>query len=388
MLEMAEAMMKANPKMDRETAMSAAKKKVEGMMSDTFYTVNAVTLAETDELTRVEVLRTGVLRDRGLKITKQMLADFVDHFKENTYGTELQVNLSHDRDGEAAGWIKGLSVEEDKLFADVEWTPLGEDKLKNKLFKFVSAEFADQFPHHQTGKMIKNVFVGLALTNVPALKGQAPVALSEVEANLLNQRMIKKLIETLKGRAVVSKDDKVLLKSLLSELSEEEAQEVAEEVAEVEAKPEEAPVEAPVEAPAEGVSTPEELTHKLTEQQTELKTLAEKNQKLTEKIERNELSETFDKTFALTEKKPVGLLAESKGKVVEFMLSLSEAQKGVFTTILSEVRAADLSVYGSTDTVILNEEGVVELAEKLFKAGTAKTILEAQKMATEQLTKK
>ena len=365
------------------------------MMSEHFYTLNSITLAEEDKNTRVEVLRVGTIQDRGLKITKEMLTDFVSNFKANVYGTELQVNLSHDRDGEAAGWIKEMEVEDERLFAEVEWTPLGLEKLKNKLFKFVSAEFADRFPHFETGKKIKNVFMGLALTNVPALKGQSPIALSqEAVTNLNNQRMLKKLLENLSAREIVLKEDKIMLRELFSELSEEEQGELTAEVEAVEAKLEEveAPAEVPAEvppeeAPAEEPKT-EELTEKLTEQSKELKRLAEQNKKLHEKIEQQELSELFDESFALTEENEIGLLADSKSKVVSFLMGLSPAQRDGFKEIVGEVRTADLSVYGSTKTIkMASEDSIVELAEQLVKEGKAKSIGEAQKMAMEQLKK-
>ena len=64
--------------------------------------LSQVTLGE-GEFSDVEVLRVGTIQDRDLKITKKMLTDFVDNFKKNTYGTELQVNLEHRRGSEAAG---------------------------------------------------------------------------------------------------------------------------------------------------------------------------------------------------------------------------------------------------------------------------------------------
>ena len=70
------------------------------------------------------------------------------------------------------------------------------NEFDKKLFKFVSAELAYKYPHHETGKLVANVFIGLALTNTPALKGQEALALSEQLDKLINNtHMLKKLLE-------------------------------------------------------------------------------------------------------------------------------------------------------------------------------------------------
>lgn len=384
------------------------------MPSKHFYSVNTVQLNE-EGTSIVEVLRAGIIRDRGLKITKEMLVDFVRHFKENVYGTELQVNFGHNREGEAGGWIKDLFLDpadDNRLMSRIDWTPLGIEKLKNKLYKFVSAEFADRFPDYQTGEIKKNVFSGLALTNVPALKGQYPIALSEdIHLTNFNYTMFKTFITKLNERAIVSKEDKELAHSLFAELSEEEQAEQKPEMDAVEAKPEvdeakvaeEAEAKAAAEkaeaekAEAERVAAEEAAkvvptTEALSEQFVKVNKLAEeqamKIKELSEKLELKELSESFEATYMLSENRKVGFQKESKEEVVSFLMELSEAQREKFKKIINDVRSVDLSVRGSTDSVVLSgdlESKIVALSEQLLKEGKAKNITEAQKMATSQL---
>lgn len=359
----------------------------------------------------VEVLRVGTIRDRDLKITKKMLEQFVENFKKNVYGTEIQVNLQHNRGDEAAGWVKDVFIDDDKLFAKIEWTDMGKEKISKRLFKFVSAELAGRFPHHKTGKLFSNVFIGLALTNTPALKAQNALALSEqVNKLLTNTRMFVKILNKLKERVIVSKEDKELLKEAYEELSDEEKEEHKEGVAEVEAKPEEKVVteeekkvaeekevadkkaaeekEAAEKKEEEGEEeekkTAEELSEKLDESNQEIADLKEK-------VETNELNEEFADTMALSEKKDVGFLEKSKDEVVKFMLKLSDEMRKEFKDLVGKIKHVDLKTHGSTsggDAHANNENAVMALAEKLLKDGKTKDIGEAQKMATEQLAKK
>lgn len=372
-----------------------------------FYSVNVFNLSEIDStkdenMSEVEVLRVGVIRDRGLKITKQMLSDFVQNWKDGVYGNELQVNLGHNREGEAAGWIKSLFIDpnnENRLMTTIKWTKLGVEKIKDELFKYVSAEFSSKYPHHETGKLVTNVFSGLALTNVPALKGQSPIALSE-DIQLTNNStsdMFKTYIETLNARAFVSKEDKELARSLFTALSEDEQAEHKEAVESVEAKPEvaektaeekakeEADAKASAEKEAadkaaaeaakakegEEAKTAEALSEQLKTNATKLAEVEAKNKELSDKLERQELAEAFTADYQLSQDRKIGLLATSKDKVVSFLMELSTEQRAAFAEIIKEVRTVDLSVRGAagTDAETTTAEDIKLAEERAQKSG-------------------
>lgn len=318
----------------------------------------------------VEVLRIGVIQDRGLKITKDMLEDYVKNFDNDIVGQrdeenkpELPVNMQHDRGAEAVGWIKGLRVKGNKLIAEVEWTEIGREKIVKKLFKFVSAEFAGQFPHHKTGKLIPNVFLGLALTNTPALKAQKPLMLSEELNKLINNiGMFKKYLDLLKTKEVVSKEEKTLLKEYLEELPEDEkTEEVKKDVADVEAKPEEEKKEE-VEKTEEEKKAEADAKAKEEKEKEELKEKANKAETLEEKVQTqateltelkqkqlvSELKEEVKTEMTLSEDKKVGFLEENISAVAEFMASLSSEQRATFREVVSKVRSVDLSEIGNS----------------------------------------
>lgn len=327
-----------------------------------------------EKVTTLEVLRVGVIRDRDWKITKKMLEEYVQNFKDNVYGTEIQVNLEHKRGSEAAGWVKDLYLEDDKLMAKVEWTELGMEKISKKLFKFVSAELAGEYPHHTTGKLVGNVFIGLALTNTPALKGQEALALSEQIENLINkdENMFKKLLQSLKERQVVSKEDKALMHSMLEELPAEEQKEVAPEVSEVDAKPEVAEKtqeekDAEDAAKKAAAAGNENLAEKLLE-------VNKSNAELKEKLAKIELKEVAVKSYMLSTDRSIGIQEVDLSEVVNFLASLNDEQKTAFASVFSKIKSVDFSVRGTGKTQEqLSEEAKMVEADKEAKELAEKT---------------
>jgi len=301
------------------------------------------------------------------------------------------VNLEHNRGSEAAGWIKDLFIQESdgetKLMAKVEWTEMGQDKITKRLFKFVSAEFADKFPHHETGKPTKNVFMGLALTNTPALKNQTPVSLSEDATRLIHEwSMFTKLIAAMKKRKFLSAEDKKLIKKLSSELSKEERAEFATELKALADKPEK-PEGEPEEEPADDEEDEEEEENEEEEEDEDEKVgdhgkdevdveeeegykekkpatkmseskkvlmsrLSEADNRIkkleTEQL-RTQLSETATKDFMLSAKNVIGFAGQgTKDKVVSFLLSLKKEQRDAFKELMATVKSVSLSEEGKS----------------------------------------
>jgi len=378
------------------------------MMEEIFNYISVVELKETKSI--IEVLRVGMIQDRGLNITTKMLADFVDNFKNNAYGTNdasgapmVQVNLGHDRDGEAAGWIKDLFLENDKLKALVEWTELGIEKIKKGLFKFISAELAPKFPHAKEGKLVQNVLMGAALTNTPALKLQQPITLSEEADKLLkNIVMLQKLLDNLKTRELVSVEDKKLLDEMLAGLSDEDKKQYDETVAEIKAKPEVKEEEKKEEEKKEKNKEAKNEEKKEAENKEELKEkanvekmseLEKENQSLKEKLEDINLNETV-KQFIINKEKNIGFLGEQSVKIVSFLKGLTVDQRNEFKDLISQIKHVDLEEKGSSDAENNQQsdkpmdEQAAELAENLMKENKDLTIEKAQKMAVEKLSKK
>lgn len=310
-------------------------------------------------VSQVEVLRTGTIFDRGLKITEQMLDDFVKHFNENVVGQEISVNKDHS-DGVACGWLKNLYKEGTCLMATIEWTIEGTMLIKNDLYKYVSCEFFDKYPRSTDGKVMKNVFTGLALTNTPAMKNQKPLMLSEIKQyNLTNKTMFEKLLSELLKKEVVLDADLALAQTMLSELGEEEQLGYKEKMEALEAKM--AKCKKEMEALEKEKAEMAKKGKKEEMADKSVANLLAEQTKLTEKMQLQEqeltqlrvekrmtaLSEKANK-IVLSEKTQLGLPVAKKDDAVAFMATLSDEQVETFVSLMSDLAQFDAGVKGAS----------------------------------------
>lgn len=333
--------------------------------------IDTITLAATSTTSVIEVLKVGKVHDRDLSITKEMLDDFVVHFEENVYGTEIQVNFSHNREGEAAGWVKRLFRENDKLLAEVEWTPIGIEKIKNKQFRFTSSELALTYVEPSGGRTVRNVFTGVALTNVPAVKGMSPVTLSE-QTNLFfkfQTMKCKEMYDQLKAQEKVTKEDVANFKALAEEEKAEGADAMVKEleakiVVEKEVGDEEEKEVAPNLSENEGLMTKlNELTAMQEKQQAE-------NLALRKKLEVIELSNKVEKELLLSETngESIGFHDDDKVEVVSFLAELSAPQRVKFISLVKKIKSVDFSTKGGTGKEKEEPTQDAQLAELQAKA--------------------
>lgn len=106
---------------------------------------------------------------------------FADSVKTKIRGIDPSINKMHGTsggDGPAAGWVKDAEARPDGLWVFVEWVKDVAQEIKDKKWRYFSAEFQDKWTD-ATGKVHENVFFGGALTNRPYMKNLLPVNLSE-----------------------------------------------------------------------------------------------------------------------------------------------------------------------------------------------------------------
>lgn len=119
----------------------------------------------------VEVLRPGTFVDRNgrtVEVTLQDLEAFVTAFEAGATGQEVPIDIQHER-AEAAGWIKRLYRDGNRLLALPDWNELGQRLVKERIYRYLSA----------TIDMAQKVIKSVSLVNFPAVKGLKPVELSE-----------------------------------------------------------------------------------------------------------------------------------------------------------------------------------------------------------------
>jgi len=117
-----------------------------------------------------------------MQMTAEKIRAFAENVKVKIRGIDPSINYLHGTtaggDGEAAGWVKDAENRADGLWVLVEWTATAAQKIKEKAFRYFSAEYQDKWTDAQ-GKTHDNVFFGGALTNRPYMKNLLPINLSE-----------------------------------------------------------------------------------------------------------------------------------------------------------------------------------------------------------------
>jgi phage I-like protein len=140
-------------------------------------------------------------------VTKEDLEQFVVNFRNKASGSQPSLNLNHKRE-EAAGWFINLETRKSgtELWGEIEWTPLGIDKVEKGLFRYVSAEMAFKHFNSESKKVTKNVMTGAALTNHPFMKGMEAVNFSEAFPNgtIVRQKPIQKERTTMKLSEIIA----------------------------------------------------------------------------------------------------------------------------------------------------------------------------------------
>lgn len=153
--------------------------------------LNTVQLSDTNDVMQswVHALAPGKYQHPvfgELDITPEKIAGFAESIKNRIRGIDPSINYmhgdAHGGDGEAAGWVKDAKVEPNGLWVLVEWTKEAAEKIKNKVWRYFSAEYRDQWTD-PNGRKFANVFFGGALTNRPFMKNLLPINLSESSIN-------------------------------------------------------------------------------------------------------------------------------------------------------------------------------------------------------------
>jgi len=162
-----------------------------------FMKLHEIRLDESTNLSKTQIFKQGsfdhVMYGR-MDFDDTVFAEFIKNFNDNTRGIEIQANYSHESWKEAAGWLKTITQEGEKLYAEIEWTEKAAKKIRDKEFKYISPEFDLNWKDPETSKEYGAVISGVALTNIPFLKGMDKV-LSELNIDDPDFEKLKKLYE-------------------------------------------------------------------------------------------------------------------------------------------------------------------------------------------------
>lgn len=262
-----------------------------------------------------------------MDITPERVKRFADNVKVKVRGVEPSINYNHTGGEEAAGWVKDAEPRSDGLWIFVEWVTEAAQKIKEKKFKYFSAEFANSWEDSQ-GKKFMDVIIGGALTNRPFMKNLVPINLSEaVLENAFD------LIEAVTGKTQVQ------IKGEETHMDEKDLQKIIDGVA---AKLSEKPK---VDPPANPVAKLEEMEDlkKLAEANPTVKALlvhfenqaaalAQGAQKMRETFVDSKLSEFDNSNLTLT--------PATKELAREIMLGLPDGLMNKFWELMENVRTS------------------------------------------------
>lgn len=155
-----------------------------------------------------------------IDVSPTRVSRFVENVKRKVRGIDPSINYLHQGDGEAAGWIKDAEARSDGLWAFVEWTSSAAQKLKEKAFKYFSAEIFEQWEDPQ-GTKHQDVLFGGALTNRPFMKNMVPLNLSESTVDSAFELV-----------SIITGTDKDSLKGGKMELTDEQVDQIATKLSE------------------------------------------------------------------------------------------------------------------------------------------------------------
>lgn len=116
-----------------------------------------------------------------IEMTSERVEKLAANVVANVRGQDLNIDYDH-QTGEAAGWVKQAEARPDGLWLAVEWTKEAAEKIKNKVYRYFSPEYADEWEDPRTKTTHKDVLFGGGITNRPFLKGILPLNLSEAFA--------------------------------------------------------------------------------------------------------------------------------------------------------------------------------------------------------------
>lgn len=172
---------------------------------------NSIELAEGVKRGWYTVTRTGSFTDPRygrFEITHAMLSQMVKNFEEGLPGTDVFFDVDHKPGEGAAAKILSLKVDNGRLRAQVEWTDYGVKAVRERGFRYLSAEFNEDWHDNEAGAAHGCVLLGAGLTIRPVIKRLDPVTLSVAAQSessgpvFVHSGLVRQLTESLETATV------------------------------------------------------------------------------------------------------------------------------------------------------------------------------------------
>lgn len=288
-----------------------------------------------------------------IDITDEMLSEMVDNFSKGV-PNGVPVNFDHTY-GEAAGWVTGLTHKAGEgLFAAVEWTSKGAEALRDKIYRFLSAEFSTEYEDSTFGQFHGNVLSGIGLTNYPMLQN-IPALLSQNDTNpitiLFSQEGASMNLDEIRAKdaADLTDEERAFLQEHSADLNEDErtrfeieAPAAPEEPQQPESpeQPEEPEAPENPETPATAeLSQGQNGTVTLSAARLEaLEKMANDGQRAMVELNQNRMRQEIVQPMVFSKTNKDGkFFPKSKDRLEKFVFGLSEAQRKEFSALVGEL---------------------------------------------------
>jgi len=141
-----------------------------------------VSLEEGKTSSIVTIIRTGSFNHPKygrFDVTRELLEQMVGNFEARTYGQDIFIDVAHKPEDGAAGEIKRLFVEGNRLRALVEWTEYGIKAIQKRGFRYLSADYWENWQDNEEGNKHGALLAGAGLVTRPHIKRMEPVQLAE-----------------------------------------------------------------------------------------------------------------------------------------------------------------------------------------------------------------
>jgi hypothetical protein len=168
----------------------------------------------------VTLTRTGTFTDPRygeFEITRNMLLSMVRNFQQNVVGTDIFIDVAHQPADGAAAKVVALAVDGNRLRAEVEFTDFGIDAIRKRGFRYLSAEYHEDWCDNEAKKRHGCTLLGAGLTNRPVIKRLDPIQLSESDAThpvLMHPELARQLSE--EAQAAMNARQKALYDRLIA----------------------------------------------------------------------------------------------------------------------------------------------------------------------------
>lgn len=116
-------------------------------------------------------------------LNEQRFTNMFNNFKSGVPQAEIAIDYEHGMDMskgyQASGWLRDMRLTDERLDWLIEFTDTALEEIREKKWKYFSAEFTDLYEDNQSNLFL-DVVLGGGLTNRPFLKGMQALNFSEV----------------------------------------------------------------------------------------------------------------------------------------------------------------------------------------------------------------